>query len=86
MAGLSGVDRELQGFIQMETEKQKFQTILHELNEKCWDTCYDSKPSTKLDSRTENCIKNCVERFIDTNILVTERIEKKAQEYTGGYE
>jgi len=84
MAGMSGVDPALQSFIHQETEKQRFQNILHELNEKCWDTCFDSKPSTRLDSRTENCMKNCVERFIDTNILVTERIEKKAQELTAG--
>jgi len=84
MAGLEGVDPGLQQFIAMETEKQKFQTVLHEINEKCWDTCYDSKPSTRLDSRTENCLKNCVERFIDTNVLVTQRIEKKFASITGG--
>jgi len=77
MAGLEGIDPGLQQFIAMEGEKQKFQNILHEVNEKCWDTCFDSKPSTKLDSKTENCLKNCVDRFIDTNILVTQRIEKK---------
>jgi len=82
MAGLGGADAGLQQFIQMETEKQRFQNVLHELNEKCWDTCFDSKPSTRVDSRTETCLKNCVERFIDTNILVTQRIEKKAQELT----
>jgi import inner membrane translocase subunit TIM8 len=53
--------------------------VVHELNEKCWDTCMD-KPSTKLDSRTETCLKNCVDRFLDMNILVAERIEKKATE------
>jgi len=31
-----------------------------------------------LDGKTENCLKNCVDRFIDTNILVTGRFEKKA--------
>ena len=39
-----------------------------------------TKPGHKLDSRSENCIKNCVERFLDTNILVTQRLEKKATE------
>jgi len=78
------MDQGLQQFIQAETEKQRFQTVLHELNEKCWDTCFDSKPSTKLDSRTENCLRNCVDRFIDCNLLVTQRIEKKARELAGG--
>jgi hypothetical protein len=53
------------------------QGVIHELNEKCWDTCMD-KPSNKLDSRTESCIRNCVDRFLDTNIFVTERLQKKA--------
>ena len=57
------------------------QAVIHELTEKCWDTCTESyRPSQKLDSRTENCMRNCVERFLDTNILVTERLEKKAGE------
>jgi len=76
-----GVDPALQRFIAEETEKQKMQTVIHELTEKCWDTCTESyKPSQKLDSRTENCMRNCVDRFLDTNILVTERLEKKASE------
>jgi len=71
----------LQAFIQAETEKQKFQNILHEITEKCWDTCFDGvKPSTRLESRTDNCLRNCVDRFIDTNILLAQRFEKKAQE------
>ena len=40
----------------------------------------NTKPSTRLESKTENCLKNCVERFLDTNILVTERLEKKAED------
>jgi len=76
-----GVDPALQRFIAEETEKQKMQTVIHELTEKCWDTCTESyKPSQKLDSRTENCMRNCMDRFLDTNILVTERLEKKASE------
>ncbi len=55
----------------------RFQTIIHELTEKCWDSCVD-KPGSKMDGKTENCIKNCVERFIDTNIAVTQRLEQKA--------
>ena len=57
------------------------QAVIHELNEKCWDACMENtKPGSKLDSRTEGCIRNCVERFLDTNILVTQRLEKKASE------
>ncbi|XP_023346758.1 mitochondrial import inner membrane translocase subunit Tim8 A-like [Eurytemora carolleeae] len=77
---MAGIDQGLQNFIQQETEKQRFQTVLHEITEKCWDTCFDMKPSTRVESKTETCLKNCVERFIDTNVLITQRIEKKAQE------
>lgn len=77
------MDSNMQAFIQGETEKQRFQNILHEITEKCWDTCFDGvKPSTRLESRTENCLRNCVDRFIDTNIFLAQRFEKKAQELT----
>lgn len=57
------------------------QNVIHEINEKCWDTCMENvKPSTRLDSKTENCLKNCVERFLDLNIMVTERLQTKATE------
>jgi len=79
MAGLEGVDPNLQRFIQGETERQRFQNVIHEINEKCWDVCMD-KPSNKLDGKTESCLKNCVARFIDTNLLVTQRLERKASE------
>ena len=53
--------------------------MIHELNEKCWDTCMEGKaPYNKLDGRTESCLKNCVDRFLDTNIMVTKRLEEKA--------
>jgi import inner membrane translocase subunit TIM8 len=80
MAGLQGVDPKLQQFIQAETERQRFQNVIHEINERCWDVCMDGKPSSRLDGRTESCLKNCVERFIDTNVIVTQRLEKKASE------
>ena len=55
--------------------------MIHELNEKCWDVCMEStKPSSKLTGKTETCLRNCVDRFLDTNIFVTERLAKKAEE------
>lgn len=80
MAGLQGIDPKMQQFIQAETERQRFQTVIHQLNEKCWETCIEpmGKPSNRLDGKAESCLKNCVDRFIDTNILVTGRFEKKA--------
>jgi len=79
-SSLAGVDPKLQGFIQQETERQRFQGVIHDLNEKCWDVCMDGKPSNRLDGKQENCLKNCVDRFIDTNISIAQRFEKKAAE------
>ena len=31
-----------------------------------------------MDGKSENCLKNCVQRFLDTNIAVTQNLEKKA--------
>ena len=73
------MDPTLQRFMQIETEKQKVQGVIHELNEKCWDQCMDGvKPSSRLDGRSQDCIKNCVERFLDANIMITRRIGEKA--------
>uniref|UniRef100_T1IRK0 Mitochondrial import inner membrane translocase subunit n=1 Tax=Strigamia maritima TaxID=126957 RepID=T1IRK0_STRMM len=68
-------DPELQHFIDSETQKQRFQYLVHALTEACWDMCME-KPGTRLDSRTENCLINCVERFIDTTNYVVNRIDK----------
>ena len=43
-------DPRLQQFMDAEAQKQKFQQLVHNLNEKCWDICVD-KPGQKLDSR-----------------------------------
>lgn len=56
-----------------------FQSIIHDLTEKCWDTCVD-RPGKKLEPKTQNCLKNCVQRYIDANIAVTQNLDKKAME------
>jgi len=68
-------DPHLQNFIEQETQKQRFQQLVHGLTENCWDTCVD-KPSTRLDGKTEACLVNCVERFIDTTNFVVNRLDK----------
>uniref|UniRef100_A0A0L8G8J8 Mitochondrial import inner membrane translocase subunit n=1 Tax=Octopus bimaculoides TaxID=37653 RepID=A0A0L8G8J8_OCTBM len=67
-------DARVQQFLEIESQKQKFQQLVHTLNEQCWDICVD-KTGQKLDSRTESCIANCVERFIDTTNFVVNRLE-----------
>lgn len=72
------VDPQLQNFIEIESQKQRFNGLVHELTSVCWDTCMD-KPSSRLESKTESCLVNCVERFIDTSNFVVNRLEKTNQ-------
>lgn len=67
-------DPDIQFFVNRETQKQRFQGIVHEMTARCWDTCMGN-PSNKLDSKTESCIRNCVERFLDTSNYVVNRLE-----------
>jgi len=65
------------------------QEVIHELNEKCFDTCVEGYPGNKLDGRTQTCISNCVDRFLDTNLHLVQRFERTVNEkaaalgYTG---
>ncbi|EFX72226.1 mitochondrial import inner membrane translocase subunit Tim8 A-like [Daphnia pulex] len=72
---LAGADPQLAQFLQAETQKQRFQGIVHSLTDQCWDICME-KPSSRLDSKTSFCITNCVDRFIDTSNFVVNRLEK----------
>ncbi|GAB5584757.1 mitochondrial import inner membrane translocase subunit Tim8 A [Panthera pardus] len=74
-AGLGSVDPQLQHFIEVETQKQRFQQLVHQMTELCWEKCMD-KPGPKLDSRAEACFVNCVERFIDTSQFILNRLEQ----------
>lgn len=69
-------DPQFQQFIEIESQKQKFNGLVHGLTDQCWDLCFSDKPASRLDSKTENCISNCVERFIDTSNFVVNRLEK----------
>lgn len=71
-------DPVLQRFIESETQKQRFQHLVHELTDQCWDMCVE-KPSNRLDNRTENCLSKCVDRFIDTTNFIVNRLEKTRQ-------
>lgn len=67
------VDPQIEDFIRTETQKQRFQVLVHGLTDTCWDSCM-GRPSIRLDSKTEVCIMNCVERFIDATTFVTKRL------------
>ncbi|OWR45485.1 putative Mitochondrial import inner membrane translocase subunit Tim8 A [Danaus plexippus plexippus] len=67
------VDPQLENFIHNETQKQRFQVLVHCLTDTCWDSCM-GWPSNRLDSKTEVCITNCVERFLDATTFITRRL------------
>ncbi|GIY14826.1 mitochondrial import inner membrane translocase subunit Tim8 A [Caerostris extrusa] len=69
------VDKDLECFIEVENQKQRFQQLVNELNDKCWDLCLD-KPAQRLDSKTETCLTNCVNRFIDVSGFILKRLER----------
>ncbi|CAG9793436.1 unnamed protein product [Diatraea saccharalis] len=73
MTEKESVDPQLQDFILAETQKQRFQVLVHGLTDTCWEICM-GRPSIRLDSKTEVCIMNCVERFIDTTTYITKRL------------
>ncbi|CAH2054563.1 unnamed protein product, partial [Iphiclides podalirius] len=73
MTDNDSVDPQIEDFILSETQKQRFQVLVHGLTDTCWETCMGS-PSTRLDSKTETCIMNCVERFIDATTFITRRL------------
>ncbi|CAK1545691.1 unnamed protein product [Leptosia nina] len=73
MSNTESVDPQLQDFILSETQKQRFQVLVHGLTDTCWETCM-GRPSNRLDSKTEVCIMNCVERFIDVTTFITKRL------------
>ena len=72
-------DPQMQRFIAAETQKQKFQQLVHSLTEQCWDTCMTGTPGQKLDRKTESCFCNCVDRFLDTSNFVVNRMEKEGE-------
>lgn len=68
----------MQAFIQEENQKAAVQQIIAKLTDTCWDKCM-GKPGSKLSSWETDCISNCAERFLDTSMLIVQRMQKQAQ-------
>ncbi|XP_054941744.1 mitochondrial import inner membrane translocase subunit Tim8 A-like [Physeter macrocephalus] len=75
-AGLGSVDRQLQHFMEVETQKQRFQQLVRQMTELCWEKCAKDKPGPKLDGPAEACFVNCIERFSDTSQFILNRLEQ----------
>jgi len=69
----------MQRFIAAESQKKKFQDIVHSLTEECWDKCVTDRPGQKLGGSTESCIVNCVERFVDTANFVVNKLQTQSR-------
>ncbi|CAD5120436.1 DgyrCDS9005 [Dimorphilus gyrociliatus] len=71
-------DPQLKRFVETETQRQKFQEIVHSLTDHCWDACMGT-PSNRLEKKTETCLTNCVNRFIDASNFIINRMEKEGE-------
>ncbi|KAF7514291.1 hypothetical protein GJ744_000061 [Endocarpon pusillum] len=68
--------RELQQFVQNESQKNQIQSTVHDLTERCFKRCITGSLSAgKLTSKEEVCMQNCVERFMDTSLAVLKHLE-----------
>lgn len=78
-AGSSGnsVDPELQRFLEVASQKARFNANVHQFMDTCWDKCVDKVPST-MDSRTQRCFTSCVDRFMDVSNMVVNQLSNKA--------
>jgi len=71
-----GDQRELQVFIQTETQKSNIQKNVHELADICFKKCVTGSISSgKLAGKEESCMSNCVNRFMDSNLAMLKHLE-----------
>uniref|UniRef100_F6VNK2 Mitochondrial import inner membrane translocase subunit n=1 Tax=Monodelphis domestica TaxID=13616 RepID=F6VNK2_MONDO len=75
MSGRDSEDSQLQHFIEMETQNQRFKHLVHQMT-KLWWQKYMDKSGPKLDSQAETCFVSSVERFIDTSQFILNRLEQ----------
>ncbi|CEJ87616.1 Putative Zn-finger protein [[Torrubiella] hemipterigena] len=85
-AGLENADLErlndkdkadLRQFLANEEQRAMIQSQTHKLTQMCWKRCVTGNiRNSKLDSSEETCLANCVERFLDTNFLTMQYLQK----------
>jgi len=83
-AGKGAVDPELARFIQAESQRQRFQAMVHNMADACWDLCMAEKPPAKIDGKTDTCINNCVNRLIDASNFILQRLQETRFKQQGG--
>ena len=78
-SGGGDVDPQLQRFIEVETQKARFQANVHQFTDLCWDKCMPDKLGNRMDGKTELCFNNCVGRFLDTTEFIVRKLETMKQ-------
>ncbi|XP_053419696.1 mitochondrial import inner membrane translocase subunit Tim8 A-like [Nycticebus coucang] len=69
VAGLGAVDPQMQHFIEVETQKQHLQQLVHQMQSVLGEA-HGQAWTTKLDSRAEACFVNGIEHFVDINQFI----------------
>ncbi|KAJ9603800.1 Mitochondrial import inner membrane translocase subunit tim8 [Cladophialophora chaetospira] len=73
--------RELQIFLQGESQKAQVQKQIHELTEMCFKKCITGSISSgKLTGKEESCMTNCVNRLFDSNLVILKHLEALRQQ------
>jgi len=68
--------RELQIFLQGESQKAQVQKQIHDLTEMCFKKCITGSVSSgKLAGKEESCMTNCVNRLFDSNLVILKHLE-----------
>lgn len=74
-------DPSLMHFIETESQRQRFQALVHSLTNSCWDICMTGTPGSKMDGKTQTCLSNCVNRFIDASAFIVKRLESVGKQH-----
>ncbi|QKX60819.1 uncharacterized protein TRUGW13939_07965 [Talaromyces rugulosus] len=68
--------KELNQFLQNETQKSTIQQTVHHLSEICFKKCITGGISgSQLSSKEEACSQNCVDRWMDANLSILKHLE-----------
>ena len=74
--------RELQMFMQQETQKAQIQQAVYKITEMCFEQCV-SNPGSSLSSRESDCVQNCTGRYLDSSMYIMKRLVARAQSSAG---
>ena len=59
----------------MEKQKAMFNELVSHITELCFTTCVP-KPGGKLDSSEQACLQNCTLRFLESNQVILQRLQR----------